>query len=178
MAHVFVLSFMFLSQLAFTSPPPVPRNPELPPCARFYSRESFAFGLAAGYGVKIGRPDWNDEFCFQQGLLEGKRLAQSYASGRQRCDAAFKDGAEQGFSGEILVIGDPSECSQNGYLYGQSFLSVFARAGRSDLVGEDCVGSYNDGVAAWKANAPAELPNDNRLAACYMTGYYDAPYLR
>ena len=147
-----------------------PRQPHY--CGLSYRYESYGFGLVSGYEDQDQRPPMNDEGCFRLGRQKGRRIRNS--RGGDHCTAAINDGQAQGFRGETHVIRGPSECSNAGYIYGRSYLTAYARAGRADLVGTDCVNAYGQGSNDGKNDRMASPPSRPQAQACYMAGHHDS----
>ena len=135
--------------------------------------------LAKGYtGEAPAKVRYRDDRCFQLGVEYGERLAEEFADERRDCDATYEDGIGQGLEAGVQVIRDPSACSNAGYSVGRSLLSIHARDGRADLVGQECVDQYRRGLKDGRENRAPNLTLDNKLNACYMTGHDDGTLFR
>lgn len=147
-----------------------------PWCGRYYRYDSYGFGLKNGMTGTTGKPKLIDLGCYTLGLKEGQRIKEEYTG--RACTSAFNDSQEQGFEGDIQVIGSPSECSNAGYSYGASLLHVGAREGRSTVVGFKCLKAYAKGDDDARNLRMMTLGSDNQINECYRTGYFDFQFLK
>lgn len=146
-------------------------------CSIGTSYESFGFGVNSGFTGDTTKSRMNDEYCFLLGQNEGQQLRSKYSAvpySLQSCQNNYQDGFNQGLNADILVIGDNGDCSHSGYLYGQSALSAGARDGNTNLVGQDCVNAYQQGLSDGRTHIGHGAYSNNRDSACYQTGLEDS----
>ena len=159
---IFIIFGLFASN-AFAWPP------EGAFCGFHYRYESYGLGIAQGYYNETVVVPIYDRVCFNLGVREGQSLHERFGSG---CRGTLEDGARQGMRADILVIGSPSECYNDGYVVGSSFLSSFARLGRADQVGQGCVDAYRLGYHDAETSMGSST-GGNLEYFCYATGFND-----
>ena len=146
----------------------------LPPrCGRNNSVESLGMGILAGFNGGDDRPTPNDEVCYQEGLNEGQNLKSQHTDDLDQCQSAFNDGKNQGFTGQILDIEDPSDCSNDGFQVGQALLVVDVRAGNTGAVGQACMDAYQAGRQDAKTGDSNDDYTDGLEDTCYQLGVSD-----
>jgi len=142
-------------------------------CSQSYRYESFAAGMAQGFQGGINRPQILDEVCFRLGTQYGQELKKSEGN-NSRCEAAFNDGIEEGMRGVLGTHStDSFNCFQAGNQYGLAHLSISARAGQSEEVGQACVQAYKQGRKDGLNHLVATLSLDDKERTCYLTGHND-----
>ena len=147
-----------------------------PWCARSYRSESYGLGIGSGYGIEQVVPSTMDERCYQLGSDVGETIRQEHGTSKS-CRVAFLRGMAQGLEASPQSIDSPSDCSNAGYSFGRAKLENAARRKLVAVVGEECLAQYRAGYEHAEDHLAPVMPSfDNRLNACYLTGYDDGAF--
>lgn len=151
-----------------------------PWCGLSYRAESYSFGVASAlYENPKLVPSLMDQMCFQLGLKVGTQLKEEFTGGeRTTCKKAFETSKKLGLQNEPYIMQTPSQCSNEGYPFGQAVLSTSARNGEVRVVGDHCVSAYQRGRSDGCNHIAPTLTLDNKENYCYQTGQVDGSFFQ
>jgi hypothetical protein len=153
------------------------------PCGTSYHYDSYGLGMHHGFlGKDLGADGrmWFNPQCLQWGINEGARLKKAYC-GKNPCQESscyekFKSGYNEGFKATGKILSE--ECSHQGYSAGRADLDYGAREGNKDLVGNECVKQYRQGVSDGKNLLAGNPPSDQPQRSCYELGKFEYSYYK
>jgi hypothetical protein len=142
------------------------------PCWHSFHSDSHGRGIESVFAGKDLRGSYNDENCYQLGIMRATETITSY--GTSTCREDFKRARSEGLKASGLSAGSP--CYNLGHAAGLAALGTGAREERSDLAPLECIASYKKGLADARLKRH-EVPSSFSSAElyCYQLGQFEAP---